>query len=364
MYFLVTDVFKRKTFDLIFILKKNRNNNIIYCSNSNSWINKIIFFLIYRSFNLYKLDSIEDFDFIQNKYKDKQIIFFPIEEESILLFYEFQSINFNIVSCLPERSIFEMSRNKKLLYNFCLNNNITTPKCFLIFDHLIDFPVIVKPIIGSGSNGIKILNEFNSEFKNISCDDFLIQQYMPNGANIIGAFAFAVEGKIISYYFHKRIRTYPESGGVSVLAITVYDDLLLNNYFKPLIKKLNWSGLIMVEFLFNENDGLFYLIEINPRIWGSILLSDFCDSLLIDNYINYLSNQSLTEGIYKESFMIRWVFPYDIFYWIKNSFKPLNYFTNNENTCFINFSNSDILSSLFFVIFTYFRLSKVIKFFK
>ena len=76
-----------------------------------------------------------------------------------------------------------------------------------------------------------------------------------------------------------------------------------------LVHKLNLSGLLMFEFLFDENDCEYKLIEINPRIWGSILLSETGSNELISDYINLSNGKSL--NINKENeinnIFIRWV---------------------------------------------------------
>ena len=42
----------------------------------------------------------------------------------------------------------------------------------------------------------------------------------------------------------------------------------------------------MIEYILDHRDNKYKLIEINPRMWGSIMLSEFCNSNMLDNYIN------------------------------------------------------------------------------
>ena len=95
MKILVTNIFKRKTFDLVNILKENNyGNNIIFCTENKSLINSIRFFLSYGKGILEKLNNddtsyIEDLKKISKKYKNEKIVFIPIEESSTLNFYKF-----------------------------------------------------------------------------------------------------------------------------------------------------------------------------------------------------------------------------------------------------------------------------------
>jgi len=100
-----------------------------------------------------------------------------------------------------------------------------------------------------------------------------------------GVFYLFENGKMVSYYGHKRIRTYTIEGGV-----TVYSKISFNEQIKKmgenLLSKLNWSGLAMVEFLFDKRVNDYKIIEVNPRLWGSIFLSEFANTKFIRNYIN------------------------------------------------------------------------------
>ena len=88
---------------------------------------------------------------------------------------------------------------------------------------------------------------------------------------------------------------------------------------KDLIKQTNYSGFIMIEFLFDVNKNKYYVIEINPRPWGSILLSEFCNSNMIYSYLNY-DNMISKVNIY----YIKWILPHLIFRAFKGKLIFLN----------------------------------------
>ena len=74
---------------------------------------------------------------------------------------------------------------------------------------------------------------------------------------------------MITYYLHKRVNMYPESGGVSTKATTIYDKKLYHQG-KLVLDSLDWHGVAMVEFKKHSKNGKFYLIEVNPKYWGSL----------------------------------------------------------------------------------------------
>ena len=85
-------------------------------------------------------------------------------------------------------------------------------------------------------------------------EEYLLQEMLQNPLNVEGAFFLFNNGEPVSYYGHKRLRTYPVKAGV-----TVYSKISYNNVIEKaginLLKKLNWHGLAMVEFLFDPKSG-------------------------------------------------------------------------------------------------------------
>ena len=119
-----------------------------------------------------------------------------------------------------------------------------------------------------------------------------------------------------------------------------------------LISKLKFSGLIMIEFI-KDSDNKYKIIEINPRLWGSILLSEKCNSNFIMNYIRLAFNKNLNNSKIGIDMKIRWLFPYEIFYFLTSMSNPIKFFKFDKNTCYINFSYSNKILSFFFIILCY-----------
>jgi protein-tyrosine phosphatase len=76
---------------------------------------------------------------------------------------------------------------------------------------------------------------------------------------------------MIDYMMHRRIREDPITGGPSTCAKTIHETDLLHTG-KRLLDELNWNGIAMVEFKRNH-EGKIFLMEINPKFWGSLDLA-------------------------------------------------------------------------------------------
>ena len=89
----------------------------------------------------------------------------------------------------------------------------------------------------------------------------------------IGIFLLRWNGETIATFAHRRLREKPPSGGVSVYSESVVADPELVRLSQELVARLGWFGVAMVEFKVDRATGKAYLMEINPRFWGSLQLA-------------------------------------------------------------------------------------------
>jgi predicted ATP-grasp superfamily ATP-dependent carboligase len=87
-----------------------------------------------------------------------------------------------------------------------------------------------------------------------------------------GFFALYQNGTLKRHMMHRRLGEYPTTGGSSWVAQSVdEEDLMLAG--KTLLDALDWHGPAMVEFKRNVADDRLYLMELNPKLWGSLDLT-------------------------------------------------------------------------------------------
>jgi predicted ATP-grasp superfamily ATP-dependent carboligase len=99
----------------------------------------------------------------------------------------------------------------------------------------------------------------------------IIQDYIEGVG--VGFFALYDKNKKIKAQFcHQRVREYPITGGPSSCCTSIYNETLIK-IGRTLLESLDWVGLAMVEFKYDRNRNKFYLLEINPRYWGSMPLA-------------------------------------------------------------------------------------------
>jgi protein-tyrosine-phosphatase len=99
----------------------------------------------------------------------------------------------------------------------------------------------------------------------------VLQQQYVSGKGIGVEFLFD-HGKKIWHFAHERIHEYPLSGGASSYRRSIRPPAALLQDAEKLLTALNWHGVAMIEFKMGAR-GQHWLMEINPRLWGSLALS-------------------------------------------------------------------------------------------
>jgi len=145
------------------------------------------------------------------------------------------------------------------------------------------YPLVVKPYrsrIWSGDTwiraGVRYVSSLEELHRLMEAADvfrrhpFLVQEHI--GGEGAGVFALYDTGRAVTFFAHRRLRERPPSGGVSVLSESVRLDPYMHELSRRLLDHVEWHGVAMVEFKV-RSDGRPYLMEVNPRFWGSLQLA-------------------------------------------------------------------------------------------
>ena len=374
MKIIVTDVHSRKAFDIVNILQRVHGRDLMLFAPPGR---KAMLPVVYGQ-NVLSLRSGSYDDFradlvsaLRND-PDDEYIWVAVSEAPTLLFYELmeKEPDHPIRYLLPDRATFEMARDKADFQRYCERKKLPVPVSFSVDDlpalKRSFKPIMAKKRIGEGSVGMKCVEEPGQLglLNGITDHEYLIQEKVESRKKIHGVFCLAHKGELLAWHGHERIRTFPEKGGVTVYSRSDYNHKL-KAIAAGLLKDLNWSGFAMVEFLHDDRAGEWKIIELNPRLWGSVMLSEFCGAELLIRYINRLEGGEPEMPEEHPGRYIRWIFPFEVISLLKGRI-GIREFLNlkGPDTCYINFTYGSFPRALLFQVYFTFNLRSINRFFK
>ncbi|MBI96623.1 hypothetical protein CL656_05705 [bacterium] len=167
--------------------------------------------------------------------------------------------------CLGKEKLYEFAKKNDVLFPYVFTNNELNQ--FIKRNSCLPDNLVIKSnseLINKDVEYINNLNEFYNT-KLLEHERIIQKRIFGHG---IGFFAIYSKGKLLTYFMHRRIREEPLSGGSSTFAESIYEEEVYLESVK-LLDGLNWHGVAMVEFKKCLKTGKFYLMEINPKFWGS-----------------------------------------------------------------------------------------------
>jgi len=223
-----------------------------------------------------------------------------------------------IIIPFPDATLWKNANDKYWISVIAKQSGIPTPKTALVRgeDEIPDalsitgLPAVMKPRFGWGKRGVFLITDAREAKKcyesSRKISEVIIQEFIPWG----GAYGYcAIFGfnscPYVSFSF-ERVREYPPDGGPSTYRIAKKVPKVIE-YGERLLRAIRWYGIAMVEFRRSSQDNEFYLMEINPRFWGSMALAigagiDF-PSLLLDLFLGRLSPMPVR---WREKTAFRW----------------------------------------------------------
>lgn len=210
------------------------------------------------------------------------------------------------VPVAPWKSM-EVGSDKMKTMELARELGVPTPRTYSGPEEVDRFPVVVKDALGSGR--VRYANDVR-QLQDAYAPGAVIQEYVPGDG--YGFFALYDRGEQKASFMHRRLREFPVTGGASTAAVSVRDETL-KDLGSRMLTELKWHGVAMAEFKKDRRDGVFKLIELNPKFWGSLDLSiasgvDFpflCAKMAAGGGIENTT-------AYGEGIVFRWPFPQDL----------------------------------------------------
>lgn len=142
-----------------------------------------------------------------------------------------------------------------------------------------EFPVIVKPAHREMSNPLtyakawqannrdELLTRYQRACKFMPRELIMIQEVVPGGGETQFSFvALCFDGRVLASAAARRTRQFPRDYGRSSSYVETIPDPGFGNAAIRLLKAVNMTGLVEVEFK-RDPAGKYRLLDVNPRVW-------------------------------------------------------------------------------------------------
>jgi protein-tyrosine-phosphatase/predicted ATP-grasp superfamily ATP-dependent carboligase len=143
------------------------------------------------------------------------------------------------------------------------------------------FPLVIKPVASKLLIGRQLVSLSVAVVRDpqersaalaalLPFTDVLEQAWIPGRG--VGVEMLYDRGRMAMQFMHQRMHEWPLTGGASTLRRAAEPDAALLDASRRLLDALRWHGAGMVEWRMSAQ-GRPYLMEINPRLWGSLPLT-------------------------------------------------------------------------------------------
>lgn len=275
-------------------------------------------FFKYRSFYHQPESFIEDVLKVAGELD--QPVYIPTHEETFVAAKYAERLTANGVQfAISDYSVLRQLHKKTLLHDSCVQLEVPTPRIEIVDDEAdflekvkqFEIPVVLKADQTNSAKGVyyltdptSLLTTYRQARKEIVGTLFLQELVTGHG---YGVSVLMNRGRCRARFTHKRLREKTFSGGTSTARVSTRNQQLEDAAVK-LLSGVGFHGVAMVEFKYDEVTDNFWIIDVNPRFWGSLALPIACG-------VNfpYLLYQMITQGDvdpvteYEQGVVARWV---------------------------------------------------------
>jgi protein-tyrosine-phosphatase/predicted ATP-grasp superfamily ATP-dependent carboligase len=211
----------------------------------------------------------------------------PATEASLLALRQLDENDpLRLKSVIPANAALETALDKEKTWQLAHELGIPAPASVLIssvaeIGTVHQFPVVLKPTHSKVTIAGELQTLAVAMVKNEAERQEQLRRWLPFtpvqqqqyvfGRGVGAEFLFD-RGKKVWHFTHERVHEYPLTGGASSYRRSIAPPANMLRDAEKLLTALNWHGVAMVEFKM-DSQGRYWLMEINPRFWGSLALS-------------------------------------------------------------------------------------------
>jgi predicted ATP-grasp superfamily ATP-dependent carboligase len=238
------------------------------------------------------LDHAKEFaDFLLELARDEDIdkaVIYPTSDAAVFVLSHYRNIleQYYLVPTPPWETT-KLAYNKKFTYMLAQEVDVPVPKTFYpeqeedLHGLAIGYPVILKPAIIANfipatslkairaNNETELFQYYRVMASIIDRSEIMVQELIEGGTkNLFSFCSLFREGEIRAKIMAKRMRQHPMDFGTATTYAMTCDIPQLEELALRILRKMNYYGLSEVEFMFDEKEQVYKLLDINTRTWA------------------------------------------------------------------------------------------------
>jgi D-aspartate ligase len=257
---------------------------------------------------------------------DEKGVLLPTSDPFVLFVSRFRKeLGEHFLLNMPSPRVIESVVNKRRFYEEALSSGIPIPQTHFptslqevmeIKDDLI-YPAFLKPYFSHlwserfGTKGFKVENrdQLVARFKEIMPTglEVMVQSIIqgPNTNHFKFSSYIDSNGKSIAGFTSQKIRQYPTEFGVGTLMVSVHNREVMELGMR-FFERIGYTGMGSIEFKRDEADGIFHIIELNPRFWLQNMQATYSGlNFPMIQYLDMVDGQAYPCSEYHDG--VRWV---------------------------------------------------------
>ncbi len=208
----------------------------------------------------------------------------PGTDQDLIAIADSRDSRLRAAAGVPSLNVVLQVIDKRAVYRAAEELDLRVPPTELIDgDRLPDdaeFPLIIKPVrsartvkggtlIRTDAQIVRSRDQLARLLDGPGSGQWLCQTQLDGQLGAICG--VAQEGHVVTASHQRSLRVWPPGAGVSAFAQTVPPDPALEADVARLIEALAWSGMFQAQFIHTDHGP--YLIDLNPRVYGSLALA-------------------------------------------------------------------------------------------
>jgi predicted ATP-grasp superfamily ATP-dependent carboligase len=235
------------------------------------------------------LDSISRFG---ERLGDRPALFFETDDDLLLVSRHRGALSKIFRFALPPQVLVEALVDKARFAELAARRKLPTPATLVLREGRATsdaatkawnrFPCIVKPSVRTRWFGATLKDQVIGLQKAIRVEtradfdallpaleahpnDFIVQELIEGGEErVLSYHAYVRDGQIIADFTGRKVRTTPRDYGFSA-CIEITDDDKVRRVGRDVLERLDFSGVVKLDFKLGPRDGRLCLLEANPR---------------------------------------------------------------------------------------------------